>query len=144
MGGSIPRIRGTQTHAHRLIRYSVNVRRCTVRAGWTSGQSGTSGHKERALQPSQDPLPSLLYSDERFADQTLRKYGRLRNVAVLIGADLRVSGNSQDQHSDVFTSHYWLTSSWSAGRTIAPSGIPVTCSKARSVPSDANHEVVFG
>ena len=74
---------------------------------------------------SRDPLPSLLNSDERFADQTLRKYGRLRNAAVSVGADLRVSGYGQDQCSDVFTSHYWLTSSWSAGRTIAPSGIPV-------------------
>ena len=69
-----------------------------------------------------------------FADQTLRMNGPFRNVAVLVGTDLRVSGNGQDQRSDVVTSHCWITSSWSAGRTIAPSGVPVPRIIARIAP----------
>ena len=45
-----------------------------------------------------------------------------------------MSGIGHDQRSDVSTSHYWLTSFWTAGRGIAPSEFSVHMTLARSVP----------
>jgi hypothetical protein len=47
-----------------------------------------------------------------------------RNAAVLGGLNLRVSGNGQDQHSDVATSHCWITSSGRRAAGLRPGNSP--------------------
>ena len=57
--------------------------------------------------------PAPIAAEQRRSSDCNRylRTGRLpRNAAVLGGPDLRVSGNGQDQHSDVTTSHCWITS----------------------------------